>query len=159
MTKMRLAILLYVYMVCILISIALSFRASGAELTQDQGTLIYALAHSVSGYPLAERPPKIKLVPVAELRKAACPSNPVCDVHGMQIADTVYLDDALDMADPYNGTILLHEMVHFLQWSKYGPAKDCLEWLQREMEAYGLQNHVLQKIGLRLVRPIMPMCS
>lgn len=125
-------------------------QARGAELTQEQATLIYALAHSTSGYPFPEKPPTIHLVPQSKLQEMACPGK-ACSVEGFSVGADIYIDETLDMSNPYNGSILLHEAVHYLQFMKLGVAKTCEEWVDREWEAYAIQNHALDKVGARPV--------
>jgi len=129
-----------------------------AELTQMQATTIYMLAHSVSGYKLPAIAPEIHLVPIQKLRDMVCPGK-TCAVHALQVREKIYLDQDLDMQDIQNASILFHENVHFLQWANKGEAKDCAEWMEREYEAYGLQNHVLEKAGVRLLRLPAMSCS
>jgi hypothetical protein len=125
--------------------------AKAAELTPMQATTIYMLAHSTSGYKLPEIAPEVHLVPLKALRDMVCPGK-TCAVHALQVRERIFLDEALDMQDLNNASVLYHEYVHFLQWANKGEAKDCTEWLQREYEAYGLQNHVLEKAGMRLLK-------
>jgi len=124
--------------------------AKAADLTQEQTTLIYALAHSTSGYPLPEKPPTIFLLSQKELQDMACPGR-ACNVRGFSIGLDIYLDEDLDMSSVYGASILYHETLHFLQMVNLGPAKNCEEWVDRELEAYRLQNHVLEKAGAQPV--------
>lgn len=132
--------------------------ASASELNADQATTIYLLAHSTSGYKLPATAPEIHLVPLQSLRDKVCPGKE-CAVHALQVRDRIYLDQDLDMSDVYNASILFHENVHFLQYANKGEAKDCKEWLEREIEAYGLQNHVLEKAGARHLKMPALSCS
>lgn len=121
---------------------------NSAELNEMQATTIYMLAHSMSGYKLPETAPEIHLVPLQTLRDKVCPWKE-CAVHALQVRERIYLDQDLDMQDVFNASILFHEAVHYLQWANNGEAKNCEEWMKRELEAYGLQNHVLEKAGAR----------
>lgn len=125
-------------------------ESRAAELTQEQATMIYALAHSTSGYRLPERPPTIYLVPQEKLREMACPGR-ACNVRGFSIGLDIYLDEELDMSTVYGASILYHEALHFLQAVNLGPAKNCEEWVDREIEAYQWQNYVLEKAGAQPV--------
>lgn len=127
------------------------FTAEPAELTGEQATMIYMLAHSTSHYKLAATAPEIHLVPIQKLRDRICPGKE-CAIYALQVRERIYLDQDLDMADLFNASILFHENVHFLQWANKGDAKDCSEWMERELEAYGLQNHVLEKVGARRLK-------
>lgn len=124
-------------------------QAKAADLTQEQATLIN-LAHSTSGYQLPDRPPTIHLVPQDKLREMACPGR-ACNVRGFSIGLDIFLDEDLDMSSVYGASILYHEALHFLQMVNLGPAKNCEEWVDRELEAYRLQNYVLEKSGAQPV--------
>lgn len=126
-------------------------KSWGAELNPMQATTIYLLAHSTSGYKLPDMAPEVHLVPIQKLRDKVCPGK-TCAVHALQERERIYLDEALDMQDVQNASILYHEMIHYLQFANKGEAKNCTEWMEREYEAYGLQNHVLEKAGLRLLK-------
>lgn len=116
------------------------------ELTPEHAAHLYAMAYGQAGLPLPERAPTIRLVPQATLREIiACPD---CPVRGLQIQDTVYVDEALDFANPYHASVLLHEMVHYLQWSARGEASTCEEFAERERHALAVQGHVLAMAGL-----------
>jgi len=137
-----------------------ALAADAAELTREQAASAsaYLLAHSTSHYPLPPAAPEIHLVPIQHLRDRVCPGHS-CAVHGLQVENRIYLDEALDMSNLVHASILYHELVHYLQWSARGDAKDCQEYLEREVEAYGLQIAVLAKAGIAMRLPHLPACS
>lgn len=135
----------------LLVVLLFAGAANGAGLTHMQATTIYMLAHSTSGYKLPDIAPEIHLVPVQTMRDMVCPGK-TCAVHALQVREKIYLDESMDMQNIHSASILYHEMVHYLQYVNKGEAVDCLEWLEREYEAYGLQNHVLEKAGVKLNR-------
>ena len=135
----------------ILLLLLIPFTVYSAEINREQATMIYMLAHSTSGYKLGPTAPEIHLVSIDKLRSIACPGKE-CAVRALQVKNRIYLDETLDMSDIQNAAILYHEYIHILQYVNKGEAKDCEDWLQREFEAYGLQNHVLEKAGARRVR-------
>ena len=116
------------------------------QLSDRQAALIYAMAWSQSGLPLPDRPPTIHLTTRERLRTLLGCTD--CPVRGLQLRDTIYLDRALNFADPYDASILLHELVHYLQWAAGGEVSDCDEWARRERQAYAIQAHVLTMAGL-----------
>jgi len=132
--------------------------ANAGELSPETAAVVYAMAHSVSGYKLPEQAPQIHLITVAKLRAVACPGRD-CAVRGLQAKNMIFIDMEMDMDDPFSRAILFHEMVHYLQWASGGDARDCADWLRREVEAYSLQAAVLHKVGLRLATPILPSCA
>lgn len=133
-------------------------KSFSAPLDYKTTAVIYNMAQALSKYKLPPIAPTVEYVSKERLAELVC--KQVCpQINGAQVGDHIYLLDTLDMDDPFNRAILLHEAVHFLQYANKGPARDCEEYIQREYEAYGLQNYVLEKIGLRLKMPIMPSCS
>ncbi len=134
-------------------------KALSAPLDYNSTAVIYNMAQALSKYKLPPIAPTVEYVSRQRLESIACANRTCPQVNGAQVGDHVYLLDSLDMDDPFNRAVMLHELVHFLQWANKGPAHDCEEYIQREYEAYGLQNYVLEKIGLRLKMPIMPSCS
>lgn len=135
--------------------------ARAEPLDPMQAATIYTLAHSTTHLPLPEVPPTIHMTSADAINKmltetGVCPKG--CpSVKAAQIEDSIYVDDKLDFADIQNAAILLHEMVHFLQYAKDGPAKTYSEWRDREIYAYQAQNFVLNKAGARMVQaPAMP---
>jgi hypothetical protein len=116
------------------------------ELNREQAALIYAMAWGQSGLPLPPQAPTVHLTTITALR--ALVGCAACPVRGLQVGADIYLDEALDFADAYDASILLHEMVHYLQWSARGDVYSCEEWAQRERHAYAVQAHVLAMAGL-----------
>ena len=112
-----------------------------------------------SGSDVPKRLPPIEVLPAAEVQQRIC--NRACPIYAAyQPGKSVLLDERLDLADDLNArSILLHELVHYVQWRKYGRGpKDCKEWKVREMEAYLLQFRWLsaQPIGNRRLRVQRP---
>ena len=132
--------------------------ALSAPLDRNATAVIYNMAQALSKYKLPPIAPTVEYVSKERLAELVC--KQLCpQINGAQVGDHIYLLDTLDMDDPFNRAILLHEAVHFLQYANKGQAKDCQDWLEREYEAYGLQKYVLERIGLTLRMPIMPVCS
>lgn len=112
----------------------------GGTLAQLAAKLLAAIA-SLTDYAVPAEPPRIALVPHAQLERMAC--GEPCRVYGwFPPGETIYLDQRLDLRhDPGAQSILLHELVHYVQ-QKSGtfPAGDgCERWLAREWEAYDIQ--------------------
>jgi hypothetical protein len=142
----------------LLFLLLLPISVLAAPLNDEQAASIYALVYGVTHLPLPLSPPEIHLTTNAKLQEMAC-NKPCPSIKGFQRENKIYLDQDLDMADVHNAAILFHEMVHYYQWAKSGPAKSCREWVDREIYAYHMQNLVLHKAGAQLVQaPIMPTC-
>ncbi len=93
-------------------------------------------------------PPHIEFMPVVEIAEAACEQH--CnEIKGWTPpGNTVYLSNDLSInLDMFDRSIVLHELVHYVQY-KYqlaNMASDCLTWKAREAQAYQLQFRWLQK--------------
>jgi hypothetical protein len=142
-----------------LIVMLFALPARAGELAQEQAAVLYAIAYSHVGGNLPDKPPTIRLVDRATLQAIAC-NGANCPVRGYQRGADVFVDAALDFADPRDAAVLLHEIVHFLQFARAGPAQDCHEWLRREREAYLIQARELERLGhdtlnvLRIARSV-----
>lgn len=161
----------------ILLALLFVTNVQASPLNDEQAASIYALVYGVTHLPLPERPPEIHLTSNLKLQEMACPNKGCPTIHGYQIDNKVYLDEALDMSEVHSAAILAHELVHFLQHQKAlhercgkdlacledqsnGRAKTCREWVDREIYAYQIQNLILHKVGARLVQaPSMPTCN
>ena len=55
--------------------------------------------------------------------------------------------------------ILLHELVHYVQHDRDGPATTCADWLRRERQAYSIQIQALARIGADTLAPVMAVRS
>ena len=129
-----------------LAAILLAIPAHAGELAQDQAAVIYAIAYAHVGGALPERAPTIHLADRARLQQLACNGQP-CPVRGWQQGEDVYIDASLDFTRPADAAVLLHELVHFFQFARYGPAQDCLDWIARERVAYRIQAYELERMG------------
>jgi len=137
-----------------LLFLGLITTVQAAELTPQQAYHAYAIAFGNAGY-IPPRAPTINLVNRQSLcqfagMKAECPIRALLYPNGV-----IALDETLDFADPHQASILVHEMVHYVDWSKSGPATTCAEWLRREQRAYTIQGHALEKIGADTSRVYM----
>jgi hypothetical protein len=114
-------------------------------LSEQQIASVYAAAVVAGGLGEPERPPIVHLLNIWKLRQMTGCGD--CRIRGAFIDNEIYIDEALDFADPHQRSILLHEMVHYLQQAKLGEVKDCNEWLRREWEAFDIQIKELVRQG------------
>lgn len=128
--------------------------AAAADLTPMQAASLYAIASGLSGIPLADKSPDIMLVPAETLRAMACPNKEPdrCPVYGLFTRGRIWVDASLDFSDAYASSILLHEMVHYLQDARDGPAASCEEWERREAQAYQAQMVAMSHAGIDTTR-------
>ena len=110
--------------------------------------LIFAL--SLTGYSIPAELPEVAFVPHAELQRTAC--DRPCEVYGWYpLGPTIYLDDRLDpIRDAKSRSILLHELVHYLQnaHGAFSDQTECRNWAMRERQAYRIQARWLAKQGI-----------
>lgn len=114
-------------------------------LSPEQAALIYVIAHSRTGLPLPERAPNLHFTSRTELRRLyGCDA---CSVRGLQRGADIFLDQEIDFANALEASILLHEVVHYLQWAARGEVTTCQEWAARERQAYQIQAAEIVRAG------------
>jgi hypothetical protein len=112
--------------------------------------LVFSTLKRLTRYPQPDQFPTVTYLSSDELSKLACDSK--CTVLGhYQGGLTVYLDDKLKPeTNLFDRSVLLHEMVHYLQQLNLPPSKSelsihekCVLWYTREREAYAVQEAFL----------------
>ena len=103
---------------------------------------------SISGYSLPAVSPEVHLVPAAQIRQRVC--DKPCRARAFFVpGDGIFLDAALDLkGNFYERSILVHELVHFLQHVSGrfdGEKGDCARHSAEETEAYDIQNKYLSQ--------------
>lgn len=122
----------------------------------DQSALVslmvelFAAIRLVSAYPAPVGLPEIHAVPQFEIQRRLCDSRP-CRIKAFYHPDWgVIVDDTLDVRnDPFDRSILLHELVHHLQKTTGRfevAASFCNRRISEELEAYEIQNRYLSEI-------------
>jgi len=105
----------------------------------------------LGGYPMAP-PPPVSIVPGNFLAERFCDGP--CTIRGAYVSgEGVLLAASLDIdANPLDRSVLLHELVHFLQDTNRRFAEDgpCDRWRDREIEAYRVQDQYLSRYNLGL---------
>ena len=138
-----------VAVLCILFLSGIDRKTQAAPLTGTQAMGIYVMGGGMSGLPLPERAPTIVLAKQAKLQELACPGRTCPMVRGLTTPDgRIWLDEELDFSDPIDASVLLHEVVHYLQWSRSGPVRSCDNWRRREIHAYTVQMEALHHAGV-----------
>lgn len=120
----------------------------------DRTELIAVLlswAASLSGYPYPDTTPPVEYRDRAFFVAHACGGAEPCRVAAWYDAGIIYLDESLtDMEDPIVRSVVVHELVHYLQdRSGKFPVKSCESDLKREQEAYSIQRTYLNRIAGR----------
>lgn len=105
--------------------------------------LVYA--QMATGYAAPSEAPEVVFLPHAELARTVC--HEPCPIYGWYPRGRViYLDARLDPnRDMEARGILLHELVHYLQYSTGAFTDDieCRNWAKRERQAYKVQGRWL----------------
>jgi hypothetical protein len=119
-----------------------------ADLNALAKTLLIDIEH-LSRYWAAKTLPPITVVSQDEINRIVCKKP--CPVRAAYMPDQgVLLVDTLDpVNEPLDRSILVHELVHFLQEinNRYTELTPCKRWFQREHEAYAVQNQYLYRIN------------
>jgi hypothetical protein len=94
------------------------------------------------GVPAVDRWPVVAFVPPADLAQRVCTGN--CSLNGIyEDGGSVLLSDRLDPLNDLDArSILLHELVHFIQdkTGRFAELSPCRRFLAREQEAYSVEN-------------------
>ena len=114
---------------------------------------LFTAIRLLSAYPSPDVLPDVHLLPQAEIQRRLCDSRP-CRIKAYYHPDEgVIADETLDFAnDPFDRSILLHELVHHLQKSagKFQVMTSfCSRRISEELEAYEIQNRYLSEVRAR----------
>ena len=107
----------------------------------------------LSGLPPAATAPRMQRASHQFFVDHACGGRE-CKVLGwFPPGDTVYIDERLDPQDDLlAASIVVHEMVHYLQYRSAGPATNCLDAIAFERQAYAVQREFIARYGV--YRPV-----
>lgn len=96
-----------------------------------------------SGFPQAAQPPAIEYRPAEFFAQHICGGQPDCTVHALYLEGTRTIllhDKARDLQDLRARSLVVHELVHYLQHLNGAWAQgDCQAWAERERQAFALQ--------------------
>ena len=111
---------------------------------------LFAAIRLVSAYPAPADMPEVNALPKSEIQRRLCDSRP-CNIKAFYHPEWgVVVDETLDLHnDPFDRSILLHELVHHLQKTtgKFEVvASFCNRRISEELEAYEIQNRYLSSI-------------
>jgi hypothetical protein len=103
---------------------------------------------SIAGYHVPAERPEVHIVPAAQIQQRVC-AKP-CRARAFYTPDEgIYIDASLDLKyDFYDRSILVHELVHFMQHSSgrfSGEAPGCARYAAEETDAYDIQNKFLSQ--------------
>jgi hypothetical protein len=122
---------------------------------------LLGLLHALTRYHQPDAQPSVFRVTRAEIEDRMC-GGAACPVRAWYLPEQgIYLEDNLHPeTDLFDRSVLLHELVHYLQ-ELHGEGAEldaCNRWYQREVQAYALQNRYLALAGsqLRVNQPAYP---
>jgi hypothetical protein len=117
--------------------------------------VLFSWAVALTSYSMPADRPQVVMASHAYLEQVACEGRQ-CKVMGWYPSgNTIYIDDRLDLEDNlFASSILVHEMVHYLQQrsGRYSANYTCAEAIEMEREAYAAQQAYLIRYGV--YRPI-----
>jgi len=126
-------------------------RDEGAGMAlQEWIERLLATATVLGGYPPAAPLPLVTVIARNELSARVCGGS--CAARGAFIPGRgVFIINGLEIeTDPQDRSVLLHELVHYLQElnGRYADESACDRFRDRELEAYRLQDEYLSRYGL-----------
>lgn len=108
------------------------------------GELLFFLT-TLTADPLPEDLPTLMVVP-----PAAMP----CKCEAAYDEGKIYVRNDINWQEPRWLSVIVHELEHHRQFLKYGTAKDCDDWVDREWQAHQVQTLYLERSPTSW-RPIM----
>jgi len=131
----------YLFVVCLLASSTARATDSDMLAMLDQAKLLMNYQGSIS---LPVVIPKTE----KQLRQIFCPGEE-CSVSAIYSGGTVYYDDQINYKhNIVDRSIIIHELIHHIQASKYGVTRECDMWYFKERQAYTLQAKYLRSRGI-----------
>ncbi len=128
------------------------YLGNAAAETLSEAELLPALVSALDQLSKYRRPvalPEIIRVPHARIEEMVCKAK--CAALAVyRPGEGIYLDDKLrPETDLFARSILLHELVHYVQdmSGAHSDMKPCMRWYQREQEAYAVQKVFLGMSG------------
>lgn len=125
-------------------------------ITTELIAYLLAAAIKFSGLPAIDAAslPPFEVVTGEQLAQKMCPERPEGCSSVAALFDTenyrIYLRNTLDMDSPMDNSFLVHEMVHVLQFKRYGDDyfSSCRKVVESEHQAYRAQNNYLGSEGI-----------
>lgn len=127
-------------------------RSLGETSPMTEAQLLPALLSALdqlSKYPRPSALPSLHRLPQADLQKLVC-GGPCSALAIYRPGEGIYLDDSLKPETSlFDRSVLLHELVHYLQDlnNEHADMRPCSRWYYREQEAYAIQKRFLIIVG------------
>lgn len=128
--------------------------AKAADLSPGQGMTIWVMTWGQTHFihegdvELLNNPPTIHLMDQAALCNFWGRTLESCGpLKAVQFEDSIRVLETLDFDTALDASIILHEMVHYVQWYKHGASSGCDAFNANEKEARKVQAEVLAYSG------------
>lgn len=109
---------------------------------------LLAWAVMLSGYPMPNRTLSVAFVTTDHLYDMACAGRQCKAMGWYGGGDVIYLDDRMDVENNLlHASVVVHEVVHWLQEDFMHKDQTCPDFIVREREAYGVQRAFLLAYG------------
>jgi hypothetical protein len=111
-------------------------------------SLLAAIDH-LSKYPMPHELPPVHRAPHEKIEQLAC-GKACAALAAYRPGEGIYIDEALQPeTDIFARSVLLHELVHYLQDISHEleSLRLCERWYRREQEAYAIQKRFLVVVG------------
>lgn len=120
----------------------------------DKVLMLLTMASQFLGVPVPIDEPVVKYVPQTVLQQKVCPEKN-CKVEALHNQGEILLSQTtLEKDEIMHDGILLHELVHFVQYKSGKILETCEGWREMEDQAYALQEFFLNDNGVYLGGPI-----
>ena len=99
--------------------------------------------------PATKNYPQLTITEKTMVEWVVC-KNTGCSALAASVENFIFVAKQVDLRSTEGQGIMYHELIHALQYAKYGQSPDCREWVRREHEAYILQDKWTSDRGLDL---------
>ena len=99
--------------------------------------------------PATKNYPKLTITEKTMVEWVIC-KNVGCSALAASVENFIFVAKQVDLRSTEGQGIMYHELIHALQYAKYGQSPNCQEWVRREHEAYVLQDKWVSARGLEI---------
>ena len=99
--------------------------------------------------PATKNYPKLTITEKTMVEWVVC-KNVGCSALAASVENFIFVAKQVDLRSIEGQGIMYHELIHALQYAKYGQSPNCQEWVRREHEAYVLQDKWVSARGLEI---------
>lgn len=125
--------------------------------------VLLSWAVHLSDYPMPAEAPEVEFMPHSFFVEQACGGKECTAVGWYNDNNVIYIDEKyLTVDDTFSHSLLVHELVHYLQHRSGGfDPLSCEESRAREREAYFVQNRYITQaeVSIERIRPAPTFCN